>query len=266
MLQPLFTKYGTTDPIATPFIITDFDLSRQSNVAFHILGDDYKVASFGNKVSVKRINGILRNPETYLVDTIDFYKNVYIGNNYGEPINFSYRNYSGDGYCVGMSISVREGSPASVSIDFLEIERHDVGNASQIDMIKEREDIYEKGEDCRVMLYVPHDENNVAGSLASSLQLSFSSRHSIANSRKNIIYYGDNPTQASLEFVLSDTDGNYSTKYNAMLENLRIKMTPEVHLLIGYDIYPATIVQVSSIDQSNNANYLSYSVSAILGV
>lgn len=279
MSRPVFSKNGSPDMIYPPFIVTDFDLSRQSNVAFHILGDDYKVASFGSRVSVKKINGVVRNPESNLQDAIDFYKDIYIGNNYGEPISFNYLNYSGYGYCTGMTFYLREGSPASISLDFLEIDRKDVVSETKKEDIPDRDDSYNRSSIMDVELYTfttpsasasqegeEDYSDTIFGILPSSLQLSMSSRYSITNSRKSIIYYGDNPVQAGMEFVATDQLGNFAAKFNKLLDKLKITRDANVYLTVGTETYPATIVQITSTDQSVNSNYLSYNVSAILGI
>lgn len=56
-----------------PIIVTDFDLTRRSNLVFHVIGDDYKVSSYGDPISVKKINGMLRNPEVRIGELMDFY-------------------------------------------------------------------------------------------------------------------------------------------------------------------------------------------------
>lgn len=270
MSQPIFTKKISGKPdesISPPFIITDFDLSRQSNTMFHILGDDYKVASFGSRVTVKTINGVLRNPETTCQNVIDFYKDIYIGNNYGEPIHFGYRNYSGYGYCVGMGLTLRNGAPGGVSISFLEVDRQDdrtVFPAEPYNMPK-RDDNY-NGYETDITLVYEKQYRAYPVKNASALQLMFASRYSITNSRKNIIYFGDNPTQAGIEYTITDELGNFNSYFNNMLESLKISKSADITLTVGKATYPATVVQITSKEQSHNVNFLTYNISAILGV
>lgn len=252
----------------TPFIVTDFDLSQQSNLVFHVIGDDYKMSSYGDKIVAKKITGIMRNPETNIQSMFDYYDQIYIGNNYGEPLSLNYLNYAGEGYITGMSMSIVSGQPTGITLNYLETGKMKIGqfiNAPK-PVQADRADAYE-GVEAWARLVIDnigaqrYDLNPI---LITNININMSSRYSIINSKKNLVYFGDNPSQAAMLHIERSDTGRYE-EYYSMLERLAVQESTQAMLMVGDEIWPVAIVNIATVDSGANVNYLTSTITAIMG-
>ena len=282
-----FRKAGMSgsEEIVNYFIVTDFDLSNQSNASFHVIGDSYKVASYGDRVSLKVISGVLINPEVNLPLLVDgFYREAYIGNNYGSPINVSYLNYYGYGHLVGMEVALSEGRPATVTLQYLELESEKDAFQQPKDSISEelREQLDNKRDYLDMGLTLGGRYGILANTAVlnqetmepeisstpipvSAMTLAWSSRYSVVDSRKNIVYFGENPVQISCLHTIVETGGDYGLALSSLKKLLEIKPENrgEVFLEAGGITMVATVVAISAPNRSVQANNMAINISMV---
>ncbi|MDP3014783.1 MAG: hypothetical protein Q8M92_11110, partial [Candidatus Subteraquimicrobiales bacterium] len=216
-MRPHITIGDKTEEI--PFIVTGFDLSTSRNAAVHNMANDFKVSSFGERVALRTIQGVLRNYETRVSDLIFFYNRVCISAQYSKPLWFGYQNYSGYGYIVGMSLSIQEGGMANVNITFLEVGYNTVAS-TPINSPTGRltNDNYEPGSRCLYVVASADDADVYIPIVA--VTMGWSSKYNIIDGRNNIVYYGENPVSINMSTHLMDEHGLYTLKMKTLLDAL----------------------------------------------
>lgn len=173
-----------------------------------------------------------------------------------------------------MVVSYMSGQPANVSLDYLETSTHDLeieadANNSAQDVPDNRaaEDYYERPEDsCWLLLTIQYDDGSFAMTRipVNGYTISMGSRYSIINSRKNMIYFGDNPSQLNMLYTITNDDGRYK-EFWVMRDILKVSRSVEATFITGKRMWPVTVAQIVSQDASSNTNYLTCNITAMMG-
>lgn len=258
--------YPIIKDIRFPFVVTQFDLSKRSNVVIHALASDYKVSSYGGQAEVKKISGIMGNPDSHMDDLMEFYKEVRIANNYGDPIPFVYGQYTGEGYVVGMRVALQEGAPAAVELDFLEIAGV-IGKGTAISSSEESrvDDAHDPGAVYgQYSIRIINGDSNVSYPI-NSVQLSCQSKYSIINSKKNVIYYGDAPMQAQINMTIVNNEASHMDNHELLLSQLSVSRGTLQAIDVGAGTtWPITVMHVNCVESAEAVNYIGYSITALV--
>jgi len=258
----------------TPFIVTGFSHSKQYNAIIHAIDDGYKIANYGDRMTYKKISGTMRNPDYNMSQVIDYYKLVGLKYNYAEPVSLIHGNYSGEGYIVEMTISLSDRNPAMVELGFMEMrilpangfatgesyEYPDDGILDDGNAIKNKHEL--------ILMQSKYDENGTETSPdkigISAATLRFSSRYSMVNNNKNIIYYGENPIEVQMQKVIVDADGIYKVQFNELIKKLALSQDNKWSLMYGDQLYmDISIMAISGQEEGDAVNYMPISMQGV---
>lgn len=292
----------TYGPVRYNFIITEFDMSSQANASIYIIGDGYRVASYGNKYAIKKIKGVIPNPTVNFLDAIKFYAVAGICNNFGTSVSIDYKNYHGAGQIIGMDISITERDVGAISLTYLELwvdqgygsedkaaEYSDVQEYEN--MLKNKRDFGEPWapkpgpEDDQFGWYISMFPDSVSSNVndiryfhrISGINMSFSSRYSSIDANRNIIYFGENPVQMSISVKVIDSDNQFAEVINKIMRGIQIKaFDPYLTYVENYNCtiqcitdnntsleFQPTVVGMSGADMSQQVNYAMFNIQAI---
>lgn len=227
-----------------PFVIETMDLSEQQNIAIHTMGDIYKVSSYGTRVIEREITGTIPNPAHDLISLLKFYDVISIRSNYGAPIRLIAGSHVAYGQIVGMGISLQEGTSGSVSLKFLDMGSDvDIENVSAYVVNPRPKSFVPIDRDATgyVQFSLMRDivEDGIAVHLHSltNAGITMSSKYQLIDSRKNIVYFSENPVQiygsgvitienaariSGAELVSPADKARIGTKRRRILEKIRI--------------------------------------------
>lgn len=286
---------GNDREIPYRFIIESMDLSNQHNVSIQTMGDIYKVSSYGDRVIERNISGVIPSPGYDLISVIDFYDKISIRNNYGKPITVVSQNHIAHGQIVGMTISLEEGKPGGIVLRFLDmgtdVNMEDMESNDPGEKKKEFSPIDRDSADYIKFSFANKFESDESMERINLYSLSsagivFSSKYQVIDSRKNVIYYSENPVQVYGAGVITIEDSYNRTgeqitlsdrkrigkKRRDMLELIRITEDSEARVDIysaedyGFRFGRSVPVEVLNIQASDMANHINYMALSFNGV
>lgn len=215
-----------------PFVIETLDLSEQQNMVIHTMGDAYKVSSYGARVMERAITGTIPNPAHDLIPLLRFYDTISIRNNYGIPIRLIAGSHIAYGQIVGMTITLQEGTAGNITLNFLDMGSDvDVNNLYAY-IINPRHNIYQpldRDHTGYIQFSLARDISDNGESIQlhslTNAVISMSSKYQLIDSRKNIVYYSENPVQIYGDGII--------TIENALLGHEGELITPDDRIKVG---------------------------------